>query len=187
MTVTVDMDLKGRIDRVRFSELVTATRAHPAFSEARLRFAREVSAARLHSRFHSILTADTGAFALIIAVTGLNRIDKIHGAALTTVVQALTRSGFASPTRVRALIDQMVDRGLMAVQTHPDDKRRKRLLLTEPLLAAERDWFEAVLNSVALVFSLPETPHALAHRSDVLERYLTSVMLRSLVDNFTLL
>lgn len=181
------MDLKGRIDRVRFAERVTATRAHPAFPEARLRFARDVSAARLHSRFHSILTADTGAFALIIAVTGLNRIDKVYGAALTTVVQALTRSGFASPTRVRALINQMVDRGLMAVQAHPDDKRRKRLLLTQPLLAAERDWFEAVLISVALVFSLPATPHALAHRSDVLERYFTSVMLRSLLDNFTLL
>lgn len=181
------MVAKGQIDRVRFAEQVTATLAHPSFPQARLRFAREVSAARLHSPFRRILTADTGAFALVIAVTGLNRIDKVHGAALMTVVQALTHSGFASATRVRALIDQMVDRGLMAVETNPDDRRRKRLLLTEPFLAAERDWFEAVLSSVALVYAVPGSPGELAQRDDVLERYLTSVMLRSLLDDFTLM
>ena len=181
------MNADGRFDRLRFAEQVAAARAHPSFPKARLRFAREVSAARLQNPFRKILTADTGAFALIIAVTGLNRIDKVHGAALTTVVQALTHAGFASATRARGLIDQMVDRGLMTLKTNPQDRRRKRLQLTEPFLAAERDWFEAVLGSVALVFHVPDTPHAFAHRAEVLERYLTSVMLRSLMEGFTLM
>ncbi len=180
------MDNKGRIDRQLFDARVAQTRTHPDFLAARYRFSTEVPDSRLHNHFRHTINADTGAFALAITVTGMNRLQK-NGATVEAVVFALTAGGFASATRIRAMIDQMEDRGLIRVISDPEDKRRKRLELTDIFIAAERDWFEAVLNCVGMIFPLPDTPHNLAHGPDVLERYLTGIMLRSVMDQFTLM
>lgn len=181
------MTKPGRFDRVRFHQTVEETRRHPAFSAARHRFTADVPLSRLFIQTRHDLNADTGSFALIMNVVAHNRIDPINGAAVSTIIRTLEQAGVASATRLRALIDQMIDRGMMRAYSDPQDRRRKRLELTEPFVESQRNYFETVLESVAMVFDLPDTPHALANMPELMERYWTSVVLRAGHDNFVLM
>ncbi len=181
------MDASGRIDRQIFHDRVEVTRRHPNFLLARHRFCTEVPVSRLFIKTRHDLNADTGSFALIMNVVAHNRIDKINGAAFSTIISMLSQSGVASATRLRALIGQMVDRGMMRILTNPEDGRRKRLELTETFIESQRHYFETVLNCVDMVFDLPDAPHALAHTPELMERYWTSVVLRAGHDKFVLM
>lgn len=181
------MDSRGRIDRKLFHDCVETTRRRPGFLAARYRFCAEVPVSRLFIKTRHDLNADTGSFALIMNVVAQNRLDKINGAGFSTVISTLLQANVASATRLRALINQMVDRDMMRVLTNPGDGRRKRLELTETFIESQRDYFETVLNCVAMVFGLPDTPHALAHTPELMERYWTSVILRAGHDQFMLM
>ncbi len=181
------MSRHERFDRGAFHRMVEEVRRHPAFGAARDRFTAEVPLSRLFIQTRHDLNADTGSFALIMNVVAHNRIDPVNGAAVSTIIRTLEQAGVASATRLRALIDQMIDRGMMRVVSDPHDRRRKRLELTEPFVESQRNYFETVLESVAMVFDLPATPQALAHMPDLMERYWTSVVLRAGHDNFVLM
>lgn len=181
------MDSKGRINRAHFHQRVVDVKADPRFAAAKSRFCRDVPASRLHTWFRHTLSADTGAFALGIAIIGLNRLDPHGGAPVKLVTGPLTAAGFASPNRVKALLDQMLHAGLLEKSRNPNDARRRKLVPTERFMAAHREWFEAVLGAVGEVFALPATPSELAYRPDLVESYLTGVMLRHLMDGFTLM
>lgn len=181
------MDSNGKIEREAFALRVEALKSDPRFPSAKRRFCRDVPASRLHGWFRHTLSADTGAFALGIGIIGLNRLDPIGGAPVKLITGPLGAAGFASPTRVQALLTEMTHSGLLESLPHPQDRRRRKLVPTELFMRAHREWFEAVLGAVGEVFSLPEPPGELAHAPGLVESYLTGVMLRHLVDGFTLM
>jgi len=183
----VGVDSKGRIDRDAFNQRVEAVTSDPRFPAAKRRFCREVPASRLHNWFRHTLSADTGAFAVGIAIIGLNRLDPVGGAPVKLITGPLGAAGFASPTRVQALLDQMIHAGLVERLPHPEDGRRRKLVPTERYMQAHREWFEAVLGAVGELFPLPAPPSQLAHSPELVESYLTGVMLRHLMDGFTLM
>lgn len=180
------MDAKGRIDRAVFNDRVRELLKHPRFEEAKRHHCREVPATRLHQYFRHTLDADAGAFGLGIAIIGLNHFDKINGASIETVIFALERGGIASATRVRAMVDILEHEGMLQILPNEHDKRRKRLVFTEPFMTAQRHWFEAVLTGTAMIFDLPGAPAELAFAPKMLERYINGVMLRNFVDGFTI-
>jgi DNA-binding MarR family transcriptional regulator len=180
------MDSKGRIDRDAFNARVADVVNHPRFAEAKRRLCRDVPDSRLHRYFRHTLDADAGAFGLGIAIVGLNHFDKVNGASMETVIFALEKGGIASATRVRAMVDILEHQGMLQVLPNEHDKRRKKLVFTEPYMEAQRHWFEALLGATALVFDLPGTPHELAFAPTMLERYINGVMLRNFVDGFTI-
>jgi DNA-binding MarR family transcriptional regulator len=181
------MDSKGRIDIPIFDARVRAVKADPRFHSAKARFCHDVPERWLNSPINRALIADTGAYALTIAIIGMNRIYRVDGASMQTVIKALEAGGMASATRIRSLIDILVHRGAIKIVAHEHDRRRRRLEPTDALIEAQRAWFESVLLSVSEVFDLPLPAHELAHVPDLVERYLTGVMLRHLMDRFTIL
>jgi DNA-binding MarR family transcriptional regulator len=180
------MDSKGRIDVAIFDARVRAVKAHTRFSIAKAKFCNDVPKHWLSSPINHTLIADTGAYAITIAIIGLNRIYRVDGASMQTVIKALEASGLASATRIRSLIDILVHRGAIRVVPHENDRRRRRLEPTPALIEAQRGWFESVLMSVSEVFDLPMPAHDLAHLPELVERYLTGVMLRHVIDHFTI-
>lgn len=181
------VDSRGRIDRALFHRRVTEVMADPGFERAKARFCRDVPASRLHTWFRHTLSADTGAFALGIAIIGLNRLDPEGGAPVKLITGPLASAGFASPTRVKVLLDQMLHAGLLDKSRNTRDARRRKLVPTERFMSAHREWFEAVLGAVGEVFQLPAEARELAYRPELVESYLTGVMLRHLMDGFTLM
>jgi DNA-binding MarR family transcriptional regulator len=180
------LDNKGRIDVNVFNARTKVVLDHPRFASAKAHFCRAVPESWLESPFRRTLISDTGAFAVIIAIIGLDRLDQVNGASMKMVTAALEAGGLASRSRIRNYIDILSYAGAINVLAHPDDKRRKRLKPTALLIHFECRYFEAMLSAVGEVFTLPTTAHDLATRPGLVERYLTGVMLRHVLDRFTL-
>lgn len=159
--------------------------AHPAFAAARAEFCGGVMAFWQRSRLHRDLIADTGAIALVIAITGMARLEPAGGAPVQAMIDALHGGGLASPTRARALIRMLVAQGAVQVIADPADRRRRLLRPTALLTDLHRDWLAANLTAAALVQPLPRAPRALADTPGLVERYFTQVMLRHARDGFT--
>ena len=166
---------------------MAAIAAHPRFRAAKSRFCRDVSAGRLHELFRHTLSADTGSFALGVAIIGMNRLYPVDGASMKLITGPLGAAGFASATRVRALLDMMVHAGVIALVPHPADRRRRKYVPTPLYLEAQRGWFDAVLGAVAELGGLPQAARPPAPDTSLVERYLAGVMLRHLIDGFTLM
>jgi hypothetical protein len=180
------MDSSGRIDQALFSARADAIRAHPRFPIAKRRFCTEVPAMWLASPVRRRLIADTGAMAVSITVTGLNRLDPVNGASLETMIRGLEASHFASGNRARSLIDMLQRSGAVESVPHPHDGRRLKLAPTPLLQQTHRDWMLSVLGPLSEVATLAGPPEELAAESRLAERYITSIMLRQVVDGFTI-
>jgi DNA-binding MarR family transcriptional regulator len=180
------VDSKGRIDRAAFNARVEALKAHPRFGDAKERVCRDVPESRLHAWFRRTLDADTGAFAIGIAIIGMDQLFPEDGASMQMVIAPLEASGFASATRIRALIDQMRHSGVIEIRPHPTDGRRVKLVPTARYLEAQRQWFEAMLGAAGLVFDLPKAARDAARTPALVQRYLKGVMLRHIMDGFTI-
>lgn len=180
------MDSKGRVDPAAFNLRVARIREDAAFVAAKDRFCQDVTSFWLSSDFRRTLIADTGAYGVIIGIVGMDRLDPVGGASMQTVITALEAVGMASATRIRAMIDHLRDQGAIDIIPHPADGRRLKLVPTEKLRRFQRRWFAAVLGPVGMLFALPASPEALAETPELVERYLTSVMLRHLLDRFTI-
>ena len=98
------MNASGRIDQASLNARAEALQAHPRFPVAKQRFCTEVPAMWLASPLNRRLIADTGAMAVSITVTGLNRLDPVNGASLETMIRGLEAGGLASGNRARSLI-----------------------------------------------------------------------------------
>ncbi len=180
------MDSSGRIDQLLFEARSEAIRAHPGFPIAKQRFCTDVPAVWLASSLNRRLIADTGAMAVSITVTGLNRLDPVNGASLETMIRGLEASRIASGNRARSLIDMLKRAGGVEAVPHPDDGRRVKLVPTALLQQTHRDWLLSVLRPLAEVTELPAPPDELAAEPRLAERYITSIMLRQVVDGFTI-
>jgi DNA-binding MarR family transcriptional regulator len=161
-------------------------RTHLRWPIAKKRFCTDIPNFWLASEFRRTLIADTGAYALVIAITGLNRTDKENGASIELLAAALSKSGLASETRVRALVAQLQDQGVIQVVRHEQDNRRRRIIPTDALRNFQQQWFRTVLEPACEVFDLAMSAEALSGHAELAERYLTGVMLRHLIDKFTI-
>lgn len=180
------MDSSGRIDQDLFNARSEAIRAHPHFPVAKQRFCTDVPAVWLASPLNRRLIADTGAMAVSITVTGLNRFDPVNGASLETMIRGLEASRIASGNRARSLIDMLKRAGGVEAVPHSEDGRRVKLVPTPLLQQTHRDWLLSVLRPLAEVTELAAPPEELAAEPRLAERYITSIMLRQVVDGFTI-
>jgi hypothetical protein len=180
------MDSSGRIDQARFNARAEALQGHPRFPIAKQRFCTEVPAMWLASPLNRRLIADTGAMAVSITITGLNRLDPVNGASLETMIRGLEASQLASGNRARSLIAMLKRAGGVDSVPHPQDGRRLKLVPTQLLQQTHRDWLLSVLGPLSEVAELPGTPEELAAEPRLAERYITSIMLRQVVDGFTI-
>lgn len=180
------MDAKGRIDPAVFKARVSAVRGDSRYPDAKDRFCHDVPRFWLKSDFRRTLIADTGAYGVAIGITGMHRLDRENGASMQTVIAALEASGMASATRIRSMIYHLRDQRAIEIVPHHSDGRRLRLIPTAKLIGFQRRWFAAVLASVGMIFDLPTSPEELAETPELVERYLTGVMLRHLMDGFTI-
>jgi hypothetical protein len=180
------MDSSGRIDQDLFNARSEAIRAHPHFPVAKQRFCTVVPAVWLASPLNRRLIADTGAMAVSITVTGLNRLDPVNGASLETMIRGLEASRIASGNRARSLIDMLKRAGGVEAVPHSEDGRRVKLVPTPLLQQTHRDWLLSVLRPLAEVTELAAPPEELAAEPRLAERYITSIMLRQVVDGFTI-
>jgi hypothetical protein len=180
------MDSSGRIDRELFTARAEDIRAHPRFAIAKQRFCAEVPAVWLASPLNRRLIADTGAMAVSITVTGLNRLDPVNGASLETMIRGLEAARVASGNRARSLIEMLKRAGGVEAVPHPDDGRRLKLVPTPLLQQTHRDWMLSVLGPLSEVAGLAAPPYELAAEPRLAERYITSIMLRQVVDGFTI-
>jgi hypothetical protein len=176
-----------RFDRQAFFALADDIRRRPGFAAAKARFCRDVPKSRLHQLYRHTLSADTGAFALGIAIIGMNRLYPVDGASMKFLTMPLQAAGFASPTRVRAYLDMMVHGGVIAIEPHPSDRRRRKYVPTPLYLEAQRSWYAAVLGAVSEVMPLPDAVVAAMAEPALVERFLVGVMLRHLMDGFVLM
>ena len=180
------MDSGGRIDRAEFNARAAALRAHPRFPAAKQRFCTDVPAMWLASPLNRRLISDTGALAISITITGLNRLDPVNGASMETMIRGLEASQFASGNRARSLIAMLKRAGALETAPHPHDGRRLKLVPTPLLHQTHRDWLLSVLRPLSDVADLPGPPDELAAEPRLAERYITSIMLRQVVDGFTI-
>jgi hypothetical protein len=180
------MDSNGRIDLTRFSARADAVRAHPRFPIAKRRFCAEVPVMWLASPLRRRLIADTGAMAVSITVTGLNRLDPVNGASLEIMIRGLEASRVASGNRARSMIAMLQDSGAVESVPHPNDGRRLKLVPTPLLHQTHRDWMLSVLGPLSEVETLAAPPEELAAEPRLAERYITSIMLRQTLDGFTI-
>lgn len=180
------MNASGRIDQASLNARAEALQAHPRFPVAKQRFCTEVPAMWLASPLNRRLIADTGAMAVSITVTGLNRLDPVHGASLETMIRGLEAGGLASGNRARSLVAMLKRAGGVDSVPHPQDGRRLKLVPTPLLQQTHRDWLLSVLGPLSEVADLPGTPQELAAEPRLAERYITSIMLRQVVDGFTI-
>jgi hypothetical protein len=180
------MDSSGRIDQALFDARSDAIRAHPRFPVAKQRFCAEVPAVWLASPLNRRLIADTGAMAVSITVTGLSRLDPVNGASLETMIRGLEAGRIASGNRARNLIEMLKRAGGVEAVPHPEDGRRLKLVPTALLQQTHRDWMLSVLGPLSEVVELAAAPAELAAEPRLAERYITSIMLRQVMDGFTI-
>jgi DNA-binding MarR family transcriptional regulator len=180
------MDSSGRVDRTKFVQRSDTFLAHPAFQTAQARFCEDVTAHWLSSPLRRQLIADTGAMAVAITVTGLNRLDPVNGASLEILISGIEAAGLASGNRVRGIIDMLVHQGALQVHPHPHDRRRRRLVPTPVMHEDHQSWLASVLRPLSLLVALGTEAEELARRQRLAERYITSIMLRQAVDGFTI-
>jgi hypothetical protein len=180
------MDSSGRIDQTRFNARADAIRAHPRFPVAKQKFCADVPAMWLASPLNRRLIADTGAMAVSITVTGLNRLDPVNGASLETMIRGLEASQLASGNRARSLVAMLKRAGGLESVPHPVDGRRLKLVPTPLLQQTHRDWLLSVLRPLSEVATLAAPPEELAAEPRLAERYITSIMLRQAIDGFTI-
>lgn len=180
------MDSNGRIDQERLTARAQALQGHARFPVAKQRFCTEVPAMWLASPLNRRLISDTGAMAISITITGLNRLDPVNGASLETMIRGLEASQFASGNRARSLIAMLKRAGGVDSVPHPHDGRRLKLVPTPLLQQTHRDWLLSVLGPLSEVADLPAPPEELAAEPRLAERYITSIMLRQVVDGFTI-
>ncbi len=180
------MDSSGRIDQTLFNARADAIRAHPRFPVAKRQFCADVPAMWLASPLNRRLIADTGAMAVSITVTGLNRLDPVNGASLETMIRGLEASQLASANRARSLVEMLKRAGGLDSVPHPADGRRLKLVPTPLLQQTHRDWLLSVLRPLSEVARLAASPEDLAAEPRLAERYITSIMLRQAIDGFTI-
>ncbi len=180
------MDRSGRMGLAHFAARADEIRTHPRFPIAKRRFCTEVPAMWLASPLRRRLIADTGAMAVSITVTGLNRLDPVNGASLETMIKGLEASKLASGNRARSLVGMLQRSGALEAVPHPHDGRRLKLVPTQLLHQTHRDWMLSVLGPLSEVATLAAPPAELAAEPRLAERYITSIMLRQVVDGFTI-
>ncbi|MFQ3665650.1 MAG: hypothetical protein SNJ79_06385 [Sphingomonadaceae bacterium] len=177
----------GRLDRAQLAQRAGQYLKDPRFSVARARFCEEVPRAWLRSRLQRRLIADSGAMAVVIAITGLHRLDPAGGASLEVIISALEGSRLASGNRVRAIVAMLKDHGAVDMAPHPTDRRRRRLLPKSVLADVYRAWLGSVLGPLSELEDLAAEPQAIAGEPGLAERYINAIMLRQAVDGFTIM
>lgn len=156
------------------------------FSEVKTEFCKGMIGYWLETPLTQALIADTGAIAIAISIIGFNRMAPDMGASFQAMVETLPRHGFASATRIRAIVDLLHEKEAVLKVPHDSDGRRLMILPTDHLMASFRTWFRCALGPVSKLFALPDAADAIAARPDLVERYITSIMLRQAVDGFTI-
>lgn len=161
-------------------------RQHPAFAAAKAEFCDRIMVCWLETPLTRALIADTGAMAIAISIVGYNRMTPGGGASLQAMIATLPKHGFASATRIRAIVDLLHEKGAVEKKPHDIDRRRIMILPTDLLLASFRAWFQCVIAPVSRLFSLTHSAETLATIPGLVERYVTSIMLRQALDGFTI-
>jgi DNA-binding MarR family transcriptional regulator len=180
------MTAQPRLDFESFAARAQAVRDHPRFGVAKGIFCKDVLETWLEFPFRRTLIADTSCFAVIIAIFGMNRINPDNGASMQWIVKTLEAGRFASETRIRAYLGDLAHSGAIEILPHQADRRRRKLVPTPRLVAALQRWLAANLRAAHEIFAFATDAETIAHTPGVIERYLTGVMLRHSVDNFTI-
>ena len=92
----------------------------------------------------------------------------------------------ASATRVRTLVDMLQHHGAIEIVPSERDRRSLRLVPTDLLHDTHLVWLESVLPAVTEMFVLPPLQADREALRGLARRYATSIMLRNLMDRFTI-
>ena len=180
------MDARGRVNLEAFNAFSERLRLHPRFAEARARFCHDLPERWMATPLQRWLIADTGGMAVAVCITGMHRVLPGQGAQLQLIIRALTATGMASATRVRALVDQLEHHGAIRIEPSLHDRRARRIVPTEMLADVHRNWLESVLPAVGMVFDLPPIPDEVDARREIAARYSASIIMRQSMDGFTI-
>jgi hypothetical protein len=102
------------------------------------------------------------------------------------MIRGLEAGRIASGNRARSLISMLKRAGGVEAVPHSDDGRRIKLVPTPLLQQTHRDWMGSVLGPLSEIAELAAAPQELAAEPRLAERYITSIMLRQVVDGFTI-
>lgn len=173
-------------DRAQLDLSVRRLLDDPKFRSVKSDFCRDMMACWLHDRLSRLLMADTGALAIVISISARHFAGTPEAASLAQMIDALAASGFASAKRIRATVDLLASRGVLALAPHPTDRRRLQIAPTDALVEVFRRWLRAALEAVQPVFDLTHPPADIAARPGLIEGYIVEVRRRKVEDGFTI-
>ncbi len=184
----------GTLDRQALALQAAQLQAQPDFTGVCHQFATQLQAAYQNSWALNRVMREHARFALVAFVMYLHhqagrsepgvtysRVVQLFAAGQQAQVGAL-----ATPTRIKAMLSLAVLTGQLQRVPASGDRRVKLLVPTDKMIAPSLQWLRGVLQAIAPVLPLADTPQRLAALPGFLGEVLSYQVLAYLHDQFTL-